>query len=166
MVKKVLAAIDLSENNKDILEQAVELAAVSRANLMLLHVLSYEEKDSPFPVLSDSPYVSFTTADAWKIHRQEWGKYEERGLELLRSLCDRATAAGLQAEFTQTFGSTGRTICELARNWEAEVIVLGRRSHSGLEELFLGSVSNYVVHHAPCSVFIVQRPSATQEKNK
>jgi hypothetical protein len=32
----------------------------------------------------------------------------------LRSLCDRATAAGLQAEFTQSFGSTGRVICDLA----------------------------------------------------
>jgi nucleotide-binding universal stress UspA family protein len=166
MVKKVLAAMDLSENNEDIFEQAVALAAVSKANLMLLHVLSYEEKGSPFPVLSASPYAPVVLAETWEIHRQEWGKYEERGLALLRSLCDRATAAGLQAEFTQTFGSTGRAICELARNWEAEVIVLGRRSHSGLEELFLGSVSNYVVHHAPCSVFIVQRPSATQEKNK
>lgn len=75
--------MDLSENNEDIFEQAVALAVVSKASLMLLHVLSYEEKDSPFPVFSDSPYVSFTIAEAWETHRQEWGKYEERGLELL-----------------------------------------------------------------------------------
>jgi nucleotide-binding universal stress UspA family protein len=97
-------------------------------------------------------------AEAWDIHRQEWEKYEKEGLELLRSLCERATAAGLQAEFTQTFGSTGRVICELARSWEADIIVIGRRSHSALGELFLGSVSNYVVHHASCSVFIIQHP--------
>ncbi|CCQ49032.1 hypothetical protein CWATWH8502_2292 [Crocosphaera watsonii WH 8502] len=37
-----------------------------------------------------------------------------------------------------------------------DVIVMGHRGISGLQEFFLGSVSNYVLHHAPCSVLIVQ----------
>jgi nucleotide-binding universal stress UspA family protein len=166
MVKKVLAAMDLSENNESIFEQAIELATASKADLMLLHVLSYEEANSPSPVLSVSPYTPdpIFMSETWEIHRQEWEKYERQGLELLRSLCERATAAGLQAEFTQTSGSTGRVICDLARSWEAEVIVMGRRSHSRLGELFLGSVSNYVVHQAPCSVFIVRHPLAPLSK--
>ncbi|NEO65320.1 MAG: universal stress protein, partial [Moorea sp. SIO4G2] len=36
------------------------------------------------------------------------------------------------------------------------LIVLGRRGLGGLKEMVLGSVSNYVVHHAPCSVLVVQ----------
>ncbi len=166
MVNKVLAAIDLSDNSEGVFEQAVALASSSRASLMLLHVLSYEEEDSPSPVASVSPYVpgSAFIAEAWDMHRMEWEKYEQQGLQLLRSLCERAIAAGLQTEFTQTFGSTGRVICELARNWEAEVIVMGRRSHSRLGELFLGSVSNYVVHQAPCSVFIVRHPPVSLSK--
>jgi nucleotide-binding universal stress UspA family protein len=166
MVKKVLVAIDLSENNEHIFEQAVALADLSKASLMLLHVLSYEEEDSPSPVASVSPYVpgSAFMAEAWDMHRQEWQEYEKQGLELLRSLCERATAAGLPAEFTQTFGSTGRVICDLARSWAADVVVMGRRSHSRLGELFLGSVSNYVVHQAPCSVFIVRQPLAPLSK--
>jgi nucleotide-binding universal stress UspA family protein len=160
MVNKVLAAMDLSENCEAVFEQAVALATPSKASLMLVHVLSYEEEDSPSPISSVSPYApgSAFLAELWDINRQEWEKYEKEGLELLRSLCDRATAAGLQAEFTQSFGSTGRVICDLARSWEAEAIVMGRRSHSPLGELFLGSVSNYVVHHASCSVFIIQHP--------
>jgi nucleotide-binding universal stress UspA family protein len=165
MVKKVLAAMDLSENNGPIFEQAIELAAASKADLMLLHVLSYEEKDSPSPVLSVSPYAPIVMTETWEIYRQEWEKYEKQGLELLRSLCERATATGLQAEFTQTSGSTGRAICDLARTWEAEVIVMGRRGHSVFGELFLGSASNYVVHHAPCSVFIVRHPLTPLEKD-
>jgi nucleotide-binding universal stress UspA family protein len=166
MVNKVLAAMDLSENSEAVFEQAVVLAASSKSSLMLLHVSSYEEEDSPTPVSSVSPYVpgSVFMAEVWDIHRQEWQEYEKKGLELLRSLCDRSTAAGVQTEFTQTFGSTGRVICDLARNWEAGVIVMGRRSHSRLGELFLGSVSNYVVHHASCSVFIVQHPLAPLAK--
>ncbi len=166
MVNKVLAAVDLSENSEAVFEQAVALATSSKASLMLVHVLSYEEEDSPSPISSVSPYApgSAFLAELWDINRQEWEKYEREGLKLLRSLCDRATAAGLQAEFTQSFGSTGRVICDLARSWEAKVIVIGRRSHSRLGELFLGSVSNYVVHQAPCSVFIVRHPPAPFSK--
>jgi nucleotide-binding universal stress UspA family protein len=167
MVNKILAAIDLSENSEEVFEQAVALATSSKASLMLLHVLSYEEEDSPSPIASVSPYVpgSAFMAEAWDMQRQEWQEYEKKGLELLRSLCDRAIAAGVQTEFTQTFGSTGRVICNRARSWEAEVIVMGRRSHSRLGEIFLGSVSNYVVHQAPCSVFIVRHPLAPLAKN-
>ena len=45
---------------------------------------------------------------------------------------------------------------ESSQNWEADLIVIGRRGHQGLSEILLGSVSNYVVHHAPCSVLVVQ----------
>ncbi|MEM7594362.1 MAG: universal stress protein, partial [Cyanobacteria bacterium P01_A01_bin.83] len=31
------------------------------------------------------------------------------------------------------------------------------RGLKGLKEMFLGSVSNYVTHHANCSVFIVRQ---------
>ncbi len=33
---------------------------------------------------------------------------------------------------------------------------MGSRGLKGLKEMFLGSVSNYVTHHAPCSVLIVR----------
>ncbi|MDB9482953.1 universal stress protein, partial [Dolichospermum circinale CS-537/05] len=46
------------------------------------------------------------------------------------------------------------------------LIMMGRRGRSGLAEFFLGSQSNYVLHHAPCSVQIVHLPvsSKTQEE--
>ncbi|MEO0350033.1 MAG: universal stress protein, partial [Cyanobacteria bacterium P01_A01_bin.15] len=40
--------------------------------------------------------------------------------------------------------------------WNADLIMMGRRGRSGFSELLLGSVSNYVMHHAPCSVLTVQ----------
>jgi nucleotide-binding universal stress UspA family protein len=44
----------------------------------------------------------------------------------------------------------------MAKSWQADLIVLGRRGLKGISEIFLGSVSNYIVHQALCSVLIVQ----------
>jgi nucleotide-binding universal stress UspA family protein len=36
---------------------------------------------------------------------------------------------------------------------------MGRNQRSLLNEILLGSTSNYVVHHAPCSVIVLQLPA-------
>lgn len=43
--------------------------------------------------------------------------------------------------------------------WNADLIIMGSRGHSGLKELVLGSISKYVVHHALCSVMVVRTPN-------
>ncbi|MFN6036632.1 MAG: universal stress protein, partial [Dolichospermum sp.] len=87
-------------------------------------------------------------------------------LQMLQSFTSQANTAGINTEFTQNSGNPGRMICELARTWNADLIMMGRRGRSGLAEFFLGSQSNYVLHHAPCSVQIVHLPvsAKTQEE--
>jgi len=67
-----------------------------------------------------------------------------------------ATARGVATEWDVKVGDAGSVLLQLAVVWNADLIVLGRRGHRGLAEVFLGSISNYVVHHAPCSVLVVQ----------
>jgi len=75
---------------------------------------------------------------------------------MLRSLADKATNAGVETTFHQSLGSPDRSICELAYELNVDLIILGRRGRCGLNELILGSVSNYVLHHAHCSVLTIQ----------
>ena len=57
-------------------------------------------------------------------------------------------------------GDPGRWVRDLAQSWEADLVVLGRRGLTGVAEMFLGSVSNYIVHHVNCSVLVVQEPNS------
>lgn len=54
-------------------------------------------------------------------------------------------------------GRIKETIIQTASNWSADLIVMGSHGRTGLERFLLGSVSQAVVSHAPCSVEIVKR---------
>ncbi len=174
MLNKILATIDRSPANQLVFREALSLAKATKANLILLHVLSGEEKDSPImseysavvPTIGDhymhlSPQISHM---ANELYQKQWKEFEEKGIEILRYFAKEASAAGVSTEFSQITGHPSSTICNFAQSCHADVIVIGRRGFSGLKEIFLGSVSNYVVHHAPCSVLLVQTP--IQEKQQ
>ena len=81
---------------------------------------------------------------------------ETASLKLLKNFADKAIAAGIETEFIQDIGSPGPAICKLAKTRDADLIIVGSHGRTGLSEMLLGSVSNYVVHHAPCSVMVVR----------
>jgi universal stress protein A len=53
-------------------------------------------------------------------------------------------------------GDARQAILDCAAEWTPDVIVLGSHGRKGLNRLLLGSVSENVVRHAPCSVEVVR----------
>lgn len=162
MLKKILVAIDRSPMGREVFNQALSLAKATGGSVMLLHILSYDDKGSPL-MLANYPYLDVGMNDAARqLYQEQWQEFEHQGLDMLHRFADEAKAAGVEAEFTQIPGSPSSAICRMAKTWEADLIVMGRRGFSGFKELILGSVSNYVLHHAPCSVFIHHHEEATE----
>ena len=56
------------------------------------------------------------------------------------------------------FGSPDSRIVETAEKIGADLIIVGSHGYNRWERLLLGSVSDSVVHHAPCSVLVVRTP--------
>ena len=56
------------------------------------------------------------------------------------------------------FGSPESRIVETAEEMSADLIIVGSHGYNSWERLLLGSVSDSVVHHAPCSVLVVRSP--------
>lgn len=155
--KKILVAIDRSSQAPFVFQQALQQALAQGGQLMLVHIV---------PLSVDLPTGSFmgmgTIADvdtyaALRHARSERIKIEvQQGQEWLQSYTQQAAAKGIFTETDCRLEEPALWICKLAQNWEADLIVLGRRGHQGIKEIVLGSVSNYVVHHASCSVLVVQ----------
>jgi nucleotide-binding universal stress UspA family protein len=53
-------------------------------------------------------------------------------------------------------GDPGPAICDLASEFSADAIVMGSRGRGGIKRALLGSVSDYVVRNAPCTVIVTR----------
>jgi nucleotide-binding universal stress UspA family protein len=74
-----------------------------------------------------------------------------------------ATAAaltGCEVDERMELGDVATTICRVAEDIPADVIIVGSHGRTGLRRMLLGSVSEHVVRHSPCPVLVVhERPT-------
>ncbi|TAG97055.1 MAG: universal stress protein [Oscillatoriales cyanobacterium] len=159
--KKIFAALDDSELSNRVFSQTLELAQASQASVMLFHCITVNSfGDSAVPIPVDLGMNVQLMDQAYQTQRLLLETEAKQSESLLKKYCDAAANQGVQVEFdSQMDGDPGHCICEFSQNWGADLIILGRRGRTGLTEAFLGSVSNYVVHHASCSVFVIQEPN-------
>jgi nucleotide-binding universal stress UspA family protein len=73
----------------------------------------------------------------------------------LENARERLIRRHVTATYLQPVGDPAAELVEAARELEADLVVLGRRSRS-LRRLVLGSVSDAVVRRAPCDVLVVR----------
>ncbi len=82
----------------------------------------------------------------WNI---QWGLGMDGRVDLARIVAHaRALAAA----------TTGTTVVRVAEELSVDAIVVASHGRTGLERLFLGSVSEHIVRHAHCPVLVVREP--------
>ena len=77
MFERILVALDQSVATKAVFEQSLSLAKQNQAGLMLLHVLSGDEKNSPWWISTNVDSIDWqvgaeTDLDNW---RRQWKTY-------------------------------------------------------------------------------------------
>lgn len=156
--EKILVAVDYLASMPKLFEEALQIAKANRSRIMVFHCLRE-------PVSGMPDFLAYAGMGAYSgIYKQEIVELEEQlvkeateeMLAWLNSFVRKAEEAGIDAEYDYVVGEPGKQICAFAKDWDADLIIVGRRGRVGLSELILGSVSNYVVHHAHCSVMIIQ----------
>lgn len=153
---KIVVALDGSPNSDLVLEKAIGLAQLAQSQMLLIHAISPAESTYLSPAFATRGAYPVFSPEEFNFQLQQWQAAQEASLKLLQAYQAKVAAAGLTAELIQGKTAAGPAICAAAQDWQADLIVLGRRGYSGLGELLMGSVSNYVLHHARCSVLTVQ----------
>ncbi len=165
---KILVAIDRPPLKLGVFEQALDLAQKESARLLVFHCISEEFIGEPMPPASPEIGLDPLGIGSWQPLQQElqletMQEQVEQVQAWLQGHYQQATALGISTELDYRMGNPGSEICDTARNWGADLVILGRRGLKGLSEFFEGSVSNYVVHHAPCSVLVIQHEEGSDD---
>jgi nucleotide-binding universal stress UspA family protein len=146
-MKRIVAAVDLSEPSLRALDVAAELAAKYDAELILLNVT--HDIAGPDPGME---------AFARMEHiREPLPTLEIEAMrEKLSAACERAAAKGAQHVSPDVFiGDPAEQILACAEATQADPIALGSRGHGRLVGLLLGSVAQKVAALARCAVLVV-----------
>ena len=84
---------------------------------------------------------------------------QRRGEAIVADLASELTAAGTwpaRLDLRVLTGRPGPALCQLAAEVGAHVVVVGSRGRGGIRRALLGSVSDYVIRHAPCPVMVTR----------
>ena len=140
-VKVILQPTDFSEPAAQARAAACEIAREQKARLVVLHVtakpvVSYIEKTSDLP--------------PEKLQQKLW--------ETLRA--PRECEAGVDVQHRVEEGSPVQQIVRVAKEIQADLIVLGAHGPRGPLKWFTSNVTDHIVRESPCSVLIVKDPPA------
>jgi universal stress protein A len=146
-IKRILVPIDFSELSSEMITTAIDFALVFHATIDLAHVYVDPMYVLPPPVdLAIFPY--------------DMGQVMTRAQQGLDAAAERLRAAGVTYETTLLSGRAGPEIVAHAKKTGANLIVMGTHGRGGIEHAILGSVTERVVHHAPCPILVVPAPRA------
>ncbi|MEM2995471.1 MAG: universal stress protein [Candidatus Bathyarchaeia archaeon] len=155
MFQKILVPLDGSEHSLKALDIAVQIAKKFNGKITLIHVYSVAVRPVivPEPTTLTPPGFPFMTSS-------EISKVDEvarkTGSNILLDGEQRVRAEGVPVETLLREGHTVQEIVKIAREGMFDLIVMGARGISKIRELLLGSVSDGVIHHAPCPVLVVK----------
>lgn len=160
--QKILVAIDDSVLGSAVFTAALELALSNQAVIKLLHCISVDVVTDPtasptFDVGLSLGALNNNDYQTYQTQQMLMERQIETAEAVLKRYHDEATRHGVPVESNYEVGEAGHKLCEAAKDWGADLVVVGRQGLTGLSEALLGSVSNYVVHHAPCSVLVIQK---------
>lgn len=141
MYQRILVAVDATPESADVLAAVADLAKPLGAQVRVLHVQTVD-------VVDGGSAGGFVEEES-----------DTEAKKVVTDAVDKLRAAGV-AEVEGWAGETLRSdipnaVLDQAKDYGADVLVLGARRYHGLARLFLGSVSDAIVHRAPCPVLLV-----------
>jgi nucleotide-binding universal stress UspA family protein len=145
---KILVATDGSDAAIDAAQRALGLLHEG-AEIVLVTVIP--EREDPMETAGgfEGPAVSEEEAE------EEFTEAAQAGSQALQR-----TAAAVQADVEVRLvpldQEPGHAIVTVAGTLGADLVVIGSGGKNFFKRLFTGSVSDYVVHHAPCPVLVVR----------
>jgi nucleotide-binding universal stress UspA family protein len=143
-IKKILVPVDFSPLSKKALRYAVPFARQHQARLVLVHAVE--------PVLYPENYIGALPPDIEDVNISR----AKAAKKQLAAVCEDEVAKAIASETVVHIGRPYEEIISIAKDQNADLIIIATHGRKGLKHAFLGSTAERVVRHAPCPVLVVR----------
>lgn len=155
-MKKILVPIDFSENSENALYVAAAIARKSKAVLELLHVNVATIYSAPL-----SEYAPFSN---FNVDDRTYDQTAADQLEKIKSeLKENEEFADLEIKVRVEEGFLHSMIKTVVDDDDADLVVMGTKGASGLNEFLVGSNTEKVIRTSPCPVLSI--PAGVEKFN-
>ena len=143
-IQNILVPVNFSEASRHAAEYAASLAQTHNARLYVLHV------KEPFPVHGRIVAGSLENVQEHRIEKEKIQLSKVIPTKLRRSISvEEIQVTGLPIH---------RVIIEKAREFNVDVVVMASQHRTGFMRFFKKDITEEVIQHAPCSVWVVRNP--------
>ena len=137
-IREILVPLDGSKHSFRALDMAISIASHYSSSINALYIF-----DLPLS-------LEFAVIDPVGAKIQ---KKITKAMNTAKSRCENQN---IPFKSIIKHGKIGPDIIDVAKKGKFDIIVIGKRGISSTSEIFLGSLSHYVIHHSKIPVFIVK----------
>lgn len=137
-MQKILIGYDASPQAEKAFAFGLDLAAKYHAQMLVVSVASPPEP----PEMVETQAVLENATEYYETH--------------FATLRESAATVGITLECLVLVGHPAEQIVRLATDRQVDLVVMGHRGRSVIQQWLLGSVARRVLNHAPCTITIVR----------
>ncbi len=150
-IQKILVGVDGSPSSDKAVEDAINFAKMTSAELVFVHVI--EDIKMGGVIGARARYGDVKLVEGYNRTRKE------SALQWMKRYEEQARKENLKAR-SEILYDTGKSvtgmIVEYAEKNAVDLVVVGTRGLSSFKRLLLGSVASGVSNHAPCPVLVAR----------
>ena len=150
-ITRILIGIDDGPFAEHAAEYAFDIAHKFNAEVGLVNIV----EPVIFPPNNSDTITGMPVYNTTDINEVELINAQDKIAESIIDRTIKKFAGDLQVSHFTEFGSTADGIISCAKEFKADLIVIGTHSRSGIDRLLMGSVAEHVVRHAEVPVLVV-----------
>jgi nucleotide-binding universal stress UspA family protein len=160
-LKKILVPTDFSQQAEYAFQAALQLGRIHDVEIQLVHVV-----DHSVGYLFTGHPIEQMTSPSQPDYLESWNQINEEAERRLQEQVSRQDIQSYSLSYKVVWGNPYKGIAQQALEEQADLVVMGSKGASGMEELLIGSNAERMIRNAPVPVLVVKNPPTLDQAHR